>query len=679
MNCSRLRRAARAVLAVVFVTGALPVLDAAASNDPRVESEARLADTASPAKDVQTYTNPLIGFSITAPSEWRISETGRRIPVIQLNPPGYDDLVAIQVSVHRRAGPNTPREWMNWTLSNYGRRFVDIHEEAPVSLGAATSGFRMVFEWNGEVGIKEQWTGVLRGRRSFVIRAFGTTPEFDRRRGDLEEIITTFTLLNPDPTRAASDDVLVLLSEEPDTLDPALHTGPVTGMLNALFGGVVRLDENMNVVPDIAEDWHVSGDGRIYTFKIRFNAFSHDGDWVTAPDVKYSWERAAAPETGSPTARVYLGDIAGVHEKLAGEADEISGVEALDLFTLRVTLASPRQSFLQKLTHPVASVVNRQNAEAGDLAQRPVGTGPYKFVAWGREQGLILERNRIYHLERSKLLGVVYRFDRDDPLSLYSSKQIDALAVPMTHIEQTRDPRNPLYPDLISVPTFCTHYLAFDTRVPPFDHVAVRRAFAQALDVDKLASVVMRETVKRATTLVPPGIPGHDADLPPIPFDLDAARSSLVESSDRADAASPIPSAVRNPTMVWMWREYLDLDVREFTGPSTDHAGVWTDTWCPDYLHAENYLETLLHSDGLYNRFGYSNPQIDGLLRDAAVNPDADARSETYKRIEQIARDDWLVVPLWHEHRYELVQQHVVGYRPPGTGVPSFEGIYFER
>ena len=637
------------------------------------------ASDAAASNDTKTYTNHLMGFSVEAPADWRIVETGRRIPVVELDPPGYTDLVSIQVSVHRHVGPDSPREWMDWQLSNYGKRFIDIYEEYPVSLGPDTMGFRTVFEWNGELGIKEGWTGVLRGRQDFIIRAYGTTTDFDRLRDTLDEIVGTFTLIPPDQTRAASDDIFVLLSEEPATLDPALHTGPITGPLNALFGGLVRLDGDMNVIPDIAQDWSVSEDGKVYTFNLRYTAYFHNGDWVTTEDVVYSWERATDPETGSPTARAYLGDIVGVREKLAGETDEISGVEALDMFTLRVTLTRPRLTFLQKLTHPVASVVDQSNAEAGDLAERPNGTGPFNFVAWGKGRGLVLGRSRNYHLERPKLRGVVYRFDVDDPLSLYPSEQIDVVPVPLAHVDRARDPRDDLYEDHVSVPTFCTHYLAFDTTVPPFDDVRVRQAFALALDVDKLVSVTMKGTVDRAYTLVPPGIPGHNEALKAGPSIPEVARSLLWDSTDRLAALSPIPSAVDNPTMVWMWREYLGLDVRAFTGPSAEQAGVWRDTWCPDYLDAENYLETLLHSNGQHNRFGYSNPELDALLSEAAVNPDPTLRAETYKRVEEIARQDWVVVPLWHERRHELVQQYVVGYRPATTGVHFFEDIYFER
>ena len=662
MNCSRLGRAFRSAAIITgLIVGVLLTPHPAAGSD------------------TQTHTNSLVGFSVTAPADWRISETGRRISFVEIKPTGFTDLVAIQISVLRHTGPETLPEWMDWQVSKYGRRFVEIHEERPVSLGQGTDGFRTVFVWHGDLGIKEGWTGVLRGRQSFVIRSFGTVSEYDRLRDTLDGIVSSFTLLPPDPTQASTDDVFVLLDGEPDTLDPALHSGPVTGPFRTIFGGLVRQDEDLNVVPDIARDWDVSPDGKVYTFHLRYNAYFHNGDWVTTEDIVYSWERATDPDTGSPTARAYLGDIVGVHEKLAGEVDEISGIEALDMFTLRVTLKSPRPTFLQKLTHPVASVVDRSNVEEGLLAERPRGTGPYQFHSWGRGEGLVLARSHRYHLEHPRMLAVVYRFNVDDPLELYSGKRLDAVSVPIAHIERARDPGGDLYPDLVSSPTFCTRYLAFDTAVPPFDDVNVRRAFAQALDVDKIVSVVMKGTVDRASTLVPPGVFGHHEDLAPVPFDLEGATTLLAEASDRLAAQSPIPSAVDNPTMVWMWREYLDADIRDFTGSPGDRTGVWTDTWCPHYLDAEDYLETLLHSAGPQNRFGYSNPELDTMLEEAATVADPSLRAEAYKQIESNVRDDWIVVPLWHERRHELVQQYVVGYRPMTTGISFFEDIYFEH
>jgi len=674
------RKAARtASLAVVLLVGTFLMLGATAPTNSHLPSSNPLPQTAPPVDDVQIYTNALMGFSITPPPEWSAGETGRRVPVVDIRPPGFSSFVSIQVSIHRHVDSDDLREWTDWQVSQYGQRFIDILEESYVELGPNTLGFRMVFEWASGIGIKEQWTGVLHGEQSYVIRTFGIPSDFDGLRGTTDEIVSTFTLMEPDPAHAAPDDIFVLLGDEPVTLDPALHSGPIDGPVSAIFGGLVTLDENLNVVPDIAESWLITDGATVYTFKIRFDAFFHSGDWVTAPDVKYSWERATNPATESPTASTYLGDIVGVREKLAGEAEEISGVEVLDLFTLRVTITSPRQSFLQKLTHPAASVVDKNNVEVGHLADQPNGTGPFKFVTWGRGQGLILGRNRFYHGERSKMLGVVYRFDEGDPFALYKSEQIDVMPVPLTHVDQSRDPRSDLNLDLVSSPTFCTHYFAFDTNSAPFDDLAVRRAFAQGLDIDKLVALTMKGTVDRASTMVPPGISGHDDELTPILFDPEAARSLLAESLDIVNGSATVLSAVDNQTMNWMWRQNLGVNVQALAEQSFQEAPVWTNTWCPDYLDPENFLEPFFHTDGLHNRFGYSNPELDQLLEQAAIDTDLRRRTETYKEVERIVRDEWTVVPLWHPRRYQLVHQHVAGYELPRAGMPYFQSIYFEQ
>ena len=87
-----------------------------------------------------------------------------------------------------------------------------------------------------------------------------------------------------------------------------------------LFSGLVRLDDNLEPAPDIAERWQVSNDGRTYTFYLRQDVKFQDGRQVKAEDFKYSWERACAPQTRSLTAATYLGDIVGVREVLSGQS-----------------------------------------------------------------------------------------------------------------------------------------------------------------------------------------------------------------------------------------------------------------------------------------------------------------------------------------------------------------------
>ncbi len=133
----------------------------------------------------------------------------------------------------------------------------------------------------------------------------------------------------PTPTQEA---VLNLYGIDPLTLDPAV-SGEMTShqYIMQLFSGLVRLDDNLEPVPDIAQRWEVSDDGKTYTFYLRNDVKFHDGREVKAEDFKYSWERACNPATGSKTAATYLGG--GVKEVLAGKTKEISGVRVIDDYT----------------------------------------------------------------------------------------------------------------------------------------------------------------------------------------------------------------------------------------------------------------------------------------------------------------------------------------------------------
>ena len=146
----------------------------------------------------------------------------------------------------------------------------------------------------------------------------------------------------PPLTPTAEETVLNLYNIDPYTLDPAL-SGEMTShsYIMQLFSGLVRLDDNLEPAPDIAERWQVSDDGKTYTFYLRQDVRFHDGREVKAEDFKYSWQRACDPETGSQTAATYLGDIVGVKEMLADKAKEISGVRVIDDYTLQVTIDAP--------------------------------------------------------------------------------------------------------------------------------------------------------------------------------------------------------------------------------------------------------------------------------------------------------------------------------------------------
>jgi ABC-type transport system substrate-binding protein len=194
---------------------------------------------------------------------------------------------------------------------------------------------------------------------------------------------------------------LVRLFVDPPTLDPHLTTDATSAQIIVeVFGGLVTIDRDLNVILDLAESLDVSDDGRVYTFRIRPDATFHDGRQVTAEDVRWSLERATNPLTESPVVDQYLGDIVGVNEKLNGDAQTITGVRVVDERTIEITIDQAKSYFLAKLTYPTAFVVDRENIEASpkNWFRRPNGTGPFQLAEYEVGETILLTRNDGYHL-----------------------------------------------------------------------------------------------------------------------------------------------------------------------------------------------------------------------------------------------------------------------------------------
>ncbi|HEX79222.1 MAG TPA: peptide ABC transporter substrate-binding protein, partial [Dehalococcoidia bacterium] len=329
-------------------------------------------------------------------------------------------------------------------------------------------------------------------------------------------------------------DVLALYGIDPYTLDPAL-AGDATSSeyIQQIFSGLVCLDENLEPSPDIATDWHISGDGLVYTFKLREDVCFHDGKPVTAWDFKYSWERACDPGTGSQTAATYLGDIAGVDAVLAGESEHISGVEVVDDYTIKVTIKAPRSYFLYKLTYATSFVVDEENVLQGSgWWRKPNGTGPFKLWRWDEGNQLVLERNDHYD-QTSSFKGVdfiIYELWAGVPMNLYETGQIDVATIGMTYIDKVIDPAGDFYQELTVVPVMSLTYIGFNCSQPPFDDANIRKAFSMAIDKDKLVSLVFRDTVTRADGILPLEMPGYDEDIEGIAYDIEGALALITAS-----------------------------------------------------------------------------------------------------------------------------------------------------
>ena len=491
--------------------------------------------------------------------------------------------------------------------------------------------------------------------------------------------------------------VLNLWDTGPLTLDPAISADVTSHMyVMQIFSGLVRLDHELNIVSDIAESREKSPDGKTYTFHLRQGVKFHSGRDVKAADFKYSWERACDPATGSGTAATYLGDIVGAKDMLAGKAEEISGVEVLDDYTLRVTIDAAKAYFLNKLAYPTAFVVDRDNVESGEGWWRePNGTGPFKLKEWKEEQWLILERSQIYYGEPAKLEQVVYLLS-GVPMTLYETGQIDVVSVYLAYIDRVRDETGPFYPELAVTPELSLYYIGFNTAQPPFDDVNVRRAFCHAVDKERIAKVILRDMINEADGILPPGMPGYNEALEGLDYDVEKA-IELIAASRYGDVSNlppitltvegygnSIPSYLGAIIQEWQQNLGVEVSVRQLEpgnflyNPKQEKDEMFELGWVADYPDPHNFLDILFYTGSENNIFEYSNPSLDASLDQAAIEQDGSLRLAMYQQAEQLVVDEAPCLPLFHGANYILVKPDVKDYELSPLGIPDLSKVYRE-
>jgi oligopeptide transport system substrate-binding protein len=500
------------------------------------------------------------------------------------------------------------------------------------------------------------------------------------------------------PTRVAGSSakagpagVVRLDGSNPLTLDPAISQDVTSWYyLVEIFSGLIRLDDKVNLVPDIAESWTVSADGRVYTFKLRPNVKFHDGKPVTAQDFKYSLERSLNPRTRSPVAATYLGDIVGAIDRLTGKASDVKGIRVVDPLTLEITIDAPKQYFLSKLTYPTAFVLDQKNVESGARwFEKPNGTGPFKLDVWQKDQRLALARNDAYYGDITRLSRVEYYLGPGSTMGMYETGELDVIDVGAGDVERVTDPRGTLSRDLIRTPQLSMSYIGFNASTPPFDDVNVRQAFAYATDKQRLADVLYKKMVVKAEGILPPGMPGYDPSLKGQEFSPEKAKAALAKSKyGSADKLPEITLTVGErggslgESFADMYKRNLGvtINVEEvaqgfYEGLNDRQFQMFFIGWVADYPDPQNFLEILFRSDSDANHGGFSDAEVDKLLDRAGVEQDRDARIKLYRDAERLIVNAVPVIPLYHQTSYGLVKPRVSGLIWTPMGVLSFRGV----
>jgi oligopeptide transport system substrate-binding protein len=497
----------------------------------------------------------------------------------------------------------------------------------------------------------------------------------------------------------SSQDALNLWDIDPITLDPAISSEMTSHTyVMQIFSGLVRLDADMQVVPDIADRWQQSNDGKTYTFYLHRGVRFHNGRELKAADFKYSWQRACDPGTGSQTAATYLGDIVGARDVLAGKADEISGIKVIGDYALQVSIDAPRAYFLCKLTYPTAFVVDKDNVASGkDWWRNPNGTGPFKLQQWQQGQRLVLQRSEGYYGQPARLKQVTFHLLAGLPMAMYEQGEIDVVPVSESYIDLVMDEAHPFHQELVIAPELSLYYIGFNTSKEPFNDVNVRRAFCHAVDKQPIISLIFREMVTRAKGILPPGMPGYSDELSGMDYDLARAKEFLAASKyGHASNLPPITITISGygnsvpdylGAILQQWQQNLgvEVSVRQLEPENfLYHLKQETDEmfvlgWVADYPDPHNFLDNLFYTGNENNISGYSNPGLDTLLEQAAVEPDNAARLSMYQQAEQLIVNDAPCLPLCFGKNHILLKPYVKNYELSPLGIPDLSQVYIEE
>jgi oligopeptide transport system substrate-binding protein len=632
------------------------------------------------------YRHPELGFWFEYPIDWFAENTGQEMPAVLLS--DNDDPVFVLAGGRALVEGTDLAEFARGLKDELGLvESVELLSDGPVTLRDGTPAWEITLGWQDEDGNAMQGRGyaAVTASNGYLVFLYARPEVIETRTQTVAAIAGSLHLEQPELFGVSRENALVLLSEQPQTLDPAVSTAGLDSIVGHVFSGLVRLNSDLQIEPDLAESWEISEDGTTYTFNLRSDALFHNGRSVTAADVKLAWERATHPSLQSPTAPLFLNDIVGVSERLAGNADEISGVQVVDDHQFVVDIDAPKPYFLAKLAQPVAFITENENVAEGDeWWRKPVGTGPFMLHRWQPDRVLVVTRNDAYYRQPTAVDDVVFLVGSSG-VSAYETGLVDVANVHPRNLARVQDPNDVLSDDYVSENLLCTRRVVFDVTQPPFDDPLIRQAFALAVDRAQLAETVLFDSALPAAGFLPPAMPGYVERPLSETFDVAQAQALIAESSyGDVGAIPPLTfssggSNTPDPLVVALadtWQTNLGVTIEtELLSPETyelqlakRHGQLFMHDWCAPYPDPESVLDIPFHSQSAANFGGYTNAEVDTLLEDARTESDSAARIALYQQAEELLLADAAAAALVFPQTHQLVRPYVGGYYP--TQIP---------
>lgn len=407
---------------------------------------------------------------------------------------------------------------------------------------------------------------------------------------------------------------------EPPNLDPTSAAAAAIREVTYrnVYEGLTRIDRTGAVQPALAESWTISPDGLTYSFKLRPNVLFHDGSALTSADVKFSLDRARAPDSTNAQKQLF---------------EPIAEVTTPDALTAVITLKRPTGLFLWNLGWGDAVIMSERSI--ANNKTNPIGTGAFKFVSWTRGDRIVLEKSPAFRDAASvKLDKVTFRFisDAQAQVSALKAGEVDAmpnLGAPELFEEFKKDARF----KAVAGNTEGEVVAGFNNARKPFDDVRVRRALTQAVDRKALVEAAYNGIGQPIGSHFSPSQPGYIDLTGALPYDPKAAKAGLAA----AGYPNGFTATLRMPQMTYARRSAevlaamfqdvgvtLKLEPIEFPGQWLDQVFKRTDYDMTIVAHTEPLDLGIYARDSYY--FNYQSAELKKLMADVATTTDTPQR-----------------------------------------------------
>lgn len=487
------------------------------------------------------------------------------------------------------------------------------------------------------------------------------------------------------------------------SLDPAFaKSQSVMWGVHQLYNTLVEMDDSLHLVTSLAKSWEISADRTLFTFHLRTDVYFHDdpvfpgskGRLLNARDVVYSFSRLIDPKTASPGAWIFNGKV-----------DSIQPFLAINDSTFQLKLIRPYHPILGIISMQYCSIVPKEAVEkyGTDFRRHPVGTGPFRFIAWEEGQALVLKKHPRY-FEKDNA-GNTLPYLKGVHVSFYDSKATEFLLFRQKQLEFINDIEASFKDEVLTKrgtlrkewegkivlntsPYLNIEYLGIlvDSSnklvsQSPLRLRKIRQAINYGFDRQKMILYLRNSLGTPAESgFVPMGLPSFDTSIVKgYHYDPSRTRQLIAEAgypdgkglpeirlltvAIYADMANFIAKQLEEagiPVQVEVVQKSLLL-----TMTSSSKAGFFRGSWIADYPDAENYLSVFYSKNPAppnYTR--YKNPAFDDLFEKAIRENNDSLRYILYRQADQLMMNDAPVVPLWYDEVVHLVQPNVQGFHP---------------